>query len=188
MTVAPKAVTPPPSPTSSEEVTAKKVPTTRAPHVKSNTTSKPKKASLLPTKNDPMDPSFLMSLHSHEDKGKINIAHVAIRRYVLDVRRTITGRVYLQCSFCKHLPRAKRANCSTVAPQSIEGLYRSIVRFNMNHVNACEHIPLGIKAMSPKSFSKHAKDGIKSYWIESAYALGLANGDDGIIVCPEATY
>jgi hypothetical protein len=179
MVVAPK-VTPPPSPTPNSEASSpdKVHPTPRA-------SSKPKKASLVPTKNDPMDPSFLMTLHSDEDHGKINAAHVAIRRDVLDVRRTMSGRIYLQCSYCKHLPRDERAKCSTVAPQTVEGLYRGMVRFVMNHINECEHVPLKIKAKSPKHINKAAKAGIKRYWVESAHALGLFDGEGGIIYCPE---
>ena len=59
-----------------------------------STTAKP---CVFPTVNDPEDTSFEKTLHSDDDEGKINIAHVHIRREVLEVKRTMSGRVYFQC-------------------------------------------------------------------------------------------
>lgn len=189
MMVSPKAamVTPPPSPTN----TPRDGVHTAAGTLRSTSKTSKSKSSRLPTKNDPEDPTFRTTLHSDGDKGKINSAHVTIRREVLEVRRVASGRIYLQCTYCQHLDPNKRARCSTVAPESVEGLYRAMVRFRMNHIEACDHIPLWIKAMCPKkSFNKNKADkhGIKAHWIESANAMGLFNGDHEIIYCPEAAY
>ena len=61
---------------------------------RSSTTAKP---CVFPTINDPEDTSFEKTLHSDNDTGKINSAHVHIRREVLEVKRTMSGRVYFQC-------------------------------------------------------------------------------------------
>ena len=55
------------------------------------------KPCVFPTVNDPEDASFEKTLHSNDDTGKINIAHVHIRREVLEVKRSMSGRVYFQC-------------------------------------------------------------------------------------------
>ena len=55
------------------------------------------KPCVFPTINDPEDTSFEKTLHSDDDKGKINSAHVHIRREVLEVKRSMSGRVYFQC-------------------------------------------------------------------------------------------
>ncbi|KAL7525988.1 hypothetical protein ACHAXR_004608 [Thalassiosira sp. AJA248-18] len=78
----------------------------------------------LPNANDPMHEVFYMKLYTAEDEGKVNPVHNIIRRFILDVRRTESGKIFFQCTCCKHLPRRERAKCSTLAPQSIGGLYR----------------------------------------------------------------
>ena len=135
---------------------------------------------LLPTASDPMDPSFLASLYSESDVGKINPVHEVIRRDVLEVRHTISGRVFFQCGCCKHLPRKDRANLSTIAPRSVNGIYRSFVRFMMEHVSACEHIPAHMKQMRAKS-SRDIGMRPKEYWIASAHKLGLRDYDGNIV-------
>jgi len=59
-----------------------------------STTAKP---CVFPTVNDPEDTSFEKTLHFDDDTGKINSAHVHIRREVLEVKRSMLGRVYFQC-------------------------------------------------------------------------------------------
>ena len=59
-----------------------------------STTAKP---CVFPTINDQEDISFEKTLHSDDDTGKINSAHVHIRREVLEVKRSMSGRVYFQC-------------------------------------------------------------------------------------------
>jgi len=64
---------------------------------RSSRRSKTAKPCVFPTINDPEDTSFEKTLHSDDDKGKINSAHVHIRREVLEVKRSMSGRVYFQC-------------------------------------------------------------------------------------------
>ena len=155
------------------------LPEQRAKKARTSISSEPPRPScMLPTADDPIDESFLAKLYSKRDKGRINPAHIVIRRSVLDVRRTMSGRIFLQCSCCKHLPRWERARLSTLVPQSVEGLYRSIVRFMMTHVTACEQMPQKIKDLSPKT-SRLVHRGTKNYWIKSAKKKGLMNGNDG---------
>ena len=59
-----------------------------------STTAKP---CVFPTINDPEDTSFEKTLHSDDDRGKINSAHIHIRREVLEVKRSMSGRIYFQC-------------------------------------------------------------------------------------------
>ena len=72
--------------------------------------SKFAKPCVFPTTNDPEDISFEKTLHSDDDTGKINSAHIHIRREVLEVKRTMSGRVYFQCklhvimcSYCMYI-------------------------------------------------------------------------------------
>mmetsp|Transcript_20439 Transcript_20439/g.43837 ORF Transcript_20439/g.43837 Transcript_20439/m.43837 type:complete len:295 (-) Transcript_20439:295-1179(-) len=185
-----RSVSLPPTP---EQPAEKKAHTTpEQPAKKKARTSKPGAGSScsLPTADDPIDESFHIKLYSPRDEGRINPAHIVIRRDVLEVRRTVSGRVLFQCACCKHLPRAKRARLSTLAPQSVDNLYRAMVRFMMNHVSACEEIPRDIKELSPKaSRVVNNERGTKKYWVKSALKKGLRDGPDGksiIYCCPTA--
>ena len=132
----------------------------------------------VPSTNDPEDSLFFLSLHSNKDKGKINAAHIPIRRDVLQVRRTVSGRVFFQCGCCSHVTRQDRARLSTVAPKSIEGLYRAFGRFFAHHVPHCQYIPKKIKSMA---IAPQNNRGSKDYWTISANAMGLKDGYDCIV-------
>jgi len=148
------------------------------------------RTSSLPTTKDPIDPSFCMSLYTPGEEGLINPTHISIRRQVLEIRRTQSGKVYFQCGCCAHLPRGERAKYSTIAPQSLKNLYHAFIRFMMYHVPACDHIPQGIKELQPPSVTKDVKAcGIKKYWRANAFAKGLRDSDNGrgIIYQPESS-
>ena len=132
----------------------------------------------VPSTNDPEDSLFFLSLHSNKDKGKINAAHIPIRRDVLQVRRTVSGRVFFQCGCCSHVTRQDRARLSTIAPKSIEGLYRAFGRFFAHHVPHCQYIPKKIKSMA---IAPQNNRGSKDYWTISANAMGLKDGYDCIV-------
>ena len=131
----------------------------------------------IPTKRDPIDESFLATLHSDRDVGRINPAHVEVRKFVLEVRRTVSGRVFFQCRHCAHLDGFRCAKQSIIAPQTVERLYRANVRFMMDHVEACKYIPDYIKKMNASAL-RLTERGIpspRSYWAQSARAMGLRN-------------
>ena len=158
-------------------------------------------ACLLPTADDPIDENFLMSLDSSFDNGRVNPVHVIVRRHIFEVRRTAnTGRIFFQCACCKHRPRSMRAKLSTVAPQSVNTIYRSFVRFMMQHVSACHDIPYDIRSLDARarkvansisssnnnnsnflgrSGGSSSSVGIKKYWALSAKRMGLMDGPDG---------
>ena len=141
----------------------------------------------MPTAKDPMDPSFCTTLYSDKDEGKINPSHIEIRREVLEVHRTMTGRIFFQCAFCKHLPQNERKG-SIYAPQRVENIYRANVRFMMGHVRSCKFISQRLRALDPKAKNKVPKANIRHHWIKSTHAMGLINGDHGIILCPEVNH
>ena len=132
----------------------------------------------------PIDPLFRMALYTDEDNDNLHAAHVSIRRDVLEVRSSTSGEIFFQCACCKHLPRSERAPRSTVAPIRVEQIYRAAVRFMVEHVPKCEHIPRTIKLMMKpnKAAGRVAGAGSRDYWARSARAIGLANGDDGHII------
>lgn len=174
-----------------DEPAAKPRPITTRPAAKA-TTRRPKTGASscsLPTADDPIDESHIATLYSPRDEGRINPAHCVIRRQVLEVRRTHSGRVLFQCACCKHLPRNQRAKLSTLAPQSVDNLYRAMVRFMMNHVKACPYVPEEIKGLSPKDSRVVTQRGTKKYWVKSAKRMGLRDGEDGksIVFCEPAT-
>jgi hypothetical protein len=152
----------------------------------------PLPASALPTdsspfKNDPVDETFLETLHDPLlDARRINPVHMIVRDDVLEVRRTTSGKVFFQCKYCKHLPPQERANQSTISPQSIGRLYRANVRFLMTHVPNCGYIPARVKAHSPKQAKLANFSGGKQYWEESARERGLHDDLDRkcIVYCP----
>jgi len=144
------------------------------------------RTSSLPTSSDPMDESFSMSLYAPGEEGIVNPTHIAIRKDVLRVRATESGRVYFQCACCESLPRDERARYSTIAPQSLKNLYQGFVRFMMYHVAACERIPDEIRALASPSAAKDVRvGGIKKFWPASAYEKGLRDDEDGrgIVYC-----
>ena len=130
-----------------------------------------------PFKNDPVDESFgLKTLHDPVlDDGQINPVHMIVREHVLDVRRSMSGKIFFQCKYCAHLPVHERANQSTVSPQSISKLYRANVRFHMSHVRHCEYIPEWIKSCSPKKSRIGNSGGVKTSWVDSAMVMGLVD-------------
>jgi hypothetical protein len=130
-----------------------------------------------PFKNDPVDESFgLKTLHDPVlDDGQINPVHMIVREHVLDVRRSMSGKIFFQCKYCAHLPVHERANQSTVSPQSISKLYRANVRFHMSHVRNCEYIPEWIKSCSPKKSRIGNSGGVKTSWVDSAMVMGLVD-------------
>ena len=132
-----------------------------------------------------MDETFILSLHSPEDEDQINPLHNAIRRDVLEVRRTMSGKIFFQCGCCKHLPRDKREQLSIVAPQNVETIYRAFIRFMGNHIKRCKHLPQSITKLG-NAQDQGRKNGTKAYWVESANRLGLVNSEDGnsIMFCP----
>ena len=142
-------------------------------------------SSSLPTSLDPADESFAAILHAEADTARINPVHVAVRRDVLAIRRTKSGKVFFQCRCCRHLPLSQRAKLSVVSPQCVGNLYRSFVRFMMVHASSCEHLPAHVGALlrggGKRGFSK-ARSGIKEYWASSALGMGLADGEDGMSI------
>lgn len=159
-----------------------------------NTTTKKKKARrntntknsnsdpMSPFKSDTLDTNFIKTLHDPKrDAGKVNSAHILIRKSVLEVRRTRTsGRVFLQCKYCNHLPIAQRTNQSILCPQSIGRLYNANIRFVMNHMPYCEYIPDKIKAehaMKNRTKLPNGSGG-KAYWKRSARCMGLRTDTD----------
>ena len=191
-----RMITPPSSPTpmpmiqSSRRPIKKARPTKKAPrkfkkatpHSKKTKSKKKSSSCLVPTASDPADESFFTSLYSGSDVGKINPVHEVIRRDVLEVRRTISGRVFFQCACCKHLPRSDRAKLSSFSPQKVKTIYRSFVRFMMDHVSACEHIPDHIKDLDAKSSRNNKVTKVNEYWITSARKLGLKDTGKSISI------
>ena len=148
----------------------------------------------IPSKDDPMDETFLTTLHSAADAGLVNALHDIVRRDVFEVRRTMSGKIFFQCGCCKHVPRRERAKLSIVAPQNVATIYRSFVRFMMNHVKFCKHLPSSVRRlqchgtaqdMRCKSIDSR-RGGIKEYWVTSAKRLGYVDDESGkaILYCP----
>ena len=92
---------------------------------------------------------------------------------------TQSGDVFFQCACCKHLPQSNRAKQSVLAPQRIENLYQSFMRFMMDHVSMCKYIPQEIKDLEPRATQNLRAMGIKKYWVTSAINMGLRNGGQG---------
>lgn len=142
-------------------------------------------SSSLPTSLDPADESFAAILHVEADIVRINPVHVAVRRDVLVVHRTKSGKVFFQCRCCRHLPLSQRAKLSVVSPQCVNNLYRSFVRFMMVHAQGCEHLPAHVRALvkgGGKGGFVKARSGIKKYWASSALEMGLVDGEDGMSI------
>ena len=177
-----RAVTPPalPNPTSERCLPAKEPHRSKIKARRTATNSRRSQTGsscLLPTASDPIDASFLMSLHSAR---KINPVHEAVRRDVLEVRRTMSGKIFFQCGCCKHLPHNERAKLSRFAPRNVGTIYRSFTRFMMEHVSVCEHIPKNIKRMKAKRSSLRLR-GVKDHWTKSAFENGLMNTGRNIV-------
>ena len=117
-----------------------------------------------PFKNDPVDKSFVLNtLHDPalNDGGRITLVHMIIHEHVLDVHRSMSGKVFFQCKHCAHLPVNKCAHQSTVSPQSINMLYHANIRFFMSHVRNCDYT---IKKCSPKKSRIGNSPGRKALW------------------------
>lgn len=147
------------------------------------------------------------TLHSEEDKDYINPIHTIIRKDIIEVfvdksdkstagvtkkndrkaTKANAGRIGLRCKFCKHLPSNKRANLSTIYPESLDGIYRAIsVRFQKKHLGKCQHIPQSIMSDIKTLLKEKNVRGSKGYWAKSAHRLGLRDSDKCLIYCPTA--
>lgn len=133
----------------------------------------------VPTEADPMDEPWVGNLYTEKDKGTIKPAQILIRRDVLEVRRTESGKIFFQCGCCSHRPRTSRKVLSTVSPTSVGGIYRAVMHFMKHHVPACDDIPQDIKAGVAIKDTKDIKTReIKKYWTESATVKGLRDASD----------
>ena len=97
-------------------------------------------------------------------------------------------RIGLRCKFCKHLPGNKRANLSTIFPETLEGVYRACsVRFQKRHLNVCKHIPRTIIDDIDALILEGNSRGSKQHWVTSALRKGLRTSEDikGIVYVPE---
>ena len=165
---------------------------TPEPPTKKNEKQTPKKRKVYTKREeDPMDETFILSLHSPEDETEVNPLHNAIRRDVWEVRRTMSGKIFFQCGCCKHLPRNKREQLAIVAPQNVETIYRAFIRFMGKHIKKCKHLPKHVAKLLGEDQKR--KDGgiwrgTKAYWAESASRRGLVDSEDGksILFCPLA--
>jgi hypothetical protein len=143
-------------------------------------------------------PSPVDNLYDIRDEGLINDAHHIIRRDVWrisiatkDHRFAREGTIVLGCRFCEHLPTSERVNQSEVAPISVEGIYRSYLRFTAKHFKDCTFIPDRLRAKHARlRKAKGGARGSKVYWTTSARNKGLDNveGDKGIVFCEVANY
>jgi len=136
----------------------------------------PMSNSSFPSARDPADPFFLATLHSDSDVGRIDPAHVEVRRSVLEVRRTVSNRVFFQCKYCAHLHEFERAEMSIVDLASVDRIYRDVVWFVMYHVKFCKYIPSYIKEMNADAPWLAADIG--AYWAESAMEIGLRDDEE----------
>jgi hypothetical protein len=135
-------------------------------------------ACILRSKSDSIDEEFgIKSLYSSNDEDFMNSVHCKVRDEVLEVCRTVSGKIFLRCACCKDIPLNKRAKSSAVSPTRVGTIYRAMVRFMMNHFPACEHIPQRIKEMKAKPPKSGTNEGgIQEYWISSADEKGLVDG------------
>ena len=151
-------------------------------------------SSRIPTRSDPRDEAFsfdlfapLDSADAEEIEEGINPVHRLICAEILEGRRTKSGRVYFQCRCCEHLPVEERVKFSTMAPQSVESVYRSVNRWSMSHFRECPHIPAEMKARTPmqaKAVNKSGGAKVKDLWRKQIASLGLEDAEGGgAIVC-----
>ena len=135
-------------------------------------------ACILRSKSDSIDEEFgIKSLYSSNDEDSMNSLHCKVRKDVLEVCRTVSGKIFIRCACCKDIPLNKRAKSSAVSPTRVATIYRAMVRFMMNHFPACEHIPQRIKEMKAKPPKRGTNEGgIQEYWISSADEKGLVDG------------
>ncbi|KAL7464869.1 hypothetical protein ACHAXS_005198 [Conticribra weissflogii] len=131
-------------------------------------------------------------LYHEEDEGNINEAHSFLRRSVLEGFLSKTsipdgqGKTFFRmgfcCRFCKN--KQHRAVQSIIFPESLQGIYRAVLRFQKFHLHKCIHIPDRIRDEAERA--RKGGRGNKSYWVKSAEDKGLYDipGGKGIALCP----
>ena len=151
---------------------------------------------------------------SEQDNYCINPLHRFIGSDILEAFIIKGGaddakKVFFRCKHCKHLPSKGRARNHTVCPESIRGIYRSIVvRFQqhhieydcssffvflpwctnrkLNHISLCHRqcplIPINVKREYTRLKEEcNTHRGKKTYWESSAKGIGLKDSKHGII-------
>ncbi len=133
-------------------------------------------------------------LYHEEDEGNINEAHSFLRRSVLEGFLSKTsipdgqGKTFFRmgfcCRFCKN--KQHRAVQSIIFPESLQGIYRAVLRFQKFHLHKCIHIPDRIRDEAERA--RKGGRGNKSYWVKSAEEKGLYDipGGKGIALSPAA--
>jgi len=145
-------------------------------------------------------------LHRPQDDDDINELHAIVRRDIWEgfvvectecdpVARQAgrlsryEGTVGFRCRFCKDVAASDRAEKSAVYPRELERIYHANIRFQRDHIPKCRHIPPDLKRRytALKSNMNSMSRGRKKYWVTSALALGLRDGEGGIVLSQEPT-
>ena len=133
-----------------------------------------------------------------EDKDVLNPLRCFLRKNIcaftasqLDIscsptsaKKSRLGQVGLGCIHCLTLPPNQRIKRSVCFPFNISRIYQSVADIQRFHFNECNMMPSDTRAEFTKlqgdSLKGSAGVSTKTYWIDSAKRLGLADGPNGM--------
>jgi len=133
-----------------------------------------------------------------EDKDVLNPLRCFLRKNIcaftatqLDIscsptsaKKSRLGQVGLGCIHCLTLPPNQRIKRSVCFPFNISRIYQSVADIQRFHFNECSMMPSDTRAEFTKlqgdSLKGSAGVSTKTYWVDSAKRLGLADGPNGM--------
>lgn len=148
-------------------------------------TVSPEGSSKLPIstilQKSPSDPILLpKSLAVSNDKYYLNKLHQYVRSDLLELIQESSGKIGIQCVFCKGKPdKAPMAISFPTGFEGSGGLYRSVCAWQRVHFKSCKYVPDSVKKRYDELKVKDATRGRVQYWIDSAELIGLNQRKNG---------
>lgn len=97
-------------------------------------------------------------------------------------RPVFLGQIGLRCKHCAHISRRQRGRGSVYFPARLNGIYQAAQNMTVSHLlESCDQIPESVKmALHRVRAKRNTASGGKQYWIDSCYALGLQESEEGL--------
>lgn len=136
--------------------------------------------SSIPEKSPSVPTLLPKSLAISNDKHYLNKLHQYVRSDLLELVQESSGKVGIQCVFCKGKP--DKAPMAMSFPNGFEGstgLYRTVCAWQRVHFKSCKYVPDNVKKTYDELKVKDTSRGRVQYWIDSAELIGLNQRENG---------
>ena len=97
-------------------------------------------------------------------------------------KQVVLHQIGVRCRFCAHLEHNDRIQRSSMFPSKVDGIYTSLPVLIRNHLSLCPEMPTDLRSKYTALKGSSKRDGLetRSYWRESAQALGIVDRKNGM--------